>query len=125
MCACSRPSCQRSAIRLLQASSAPHSGYTSVENAIHLPSGDQTGSETPVETRVSGRASPPSSGMRYRFEPSSRLVMKSRDLPSGENTGELSLVSPRVICRAAPVARSISQMCVARFAWGRSLVVTV
>ena len=81
--------------------------------------------ETPVETCVSGRASPPSSGMKYRFEPPARVVTKSSDFPSGENTGEPSLVSPRVSCRVEPLARSISQMCVARLACGRSLVVIV
>src|SRR5215212_1436421 len=48
MCALSLPCSRRSALRLLHASFAPHSGYTSLENAIHFPSGDQIGSATPV-----------------------------------------------------------------------------
>ena len=76
---------------LLQASSAPHSGWISLAKAMYLPSGDQTGFSIPVERATSCRASPPSVGSSQIPWFSPRLATNEISLPSGEKAGDVSL----------------------------------
>src|SRR5256885_9506361 len=107
MCAFNGPFAQASAILLLQASSSPHSGYTSVEKAIHLPSGDHSGSDTPVEILVIFRTEPPPVAITLRLVFPSCVLMKAIHLPSGDHSGEFELLSPSVSWRAFAPSMSI------------------
>src|SRR5215471_16929349 len=112
-------------MRLLHASSFPHSGYTSVENATYCPSGDHNGSETPVEIVVTFLASPPSTGITKRFGSPSRSLIKAIRWPSGEKAGEYSFLSPRVNCRTSDPSMFIIHKWLWRVARGRSEVPSV
>src|SRR5215207_3316350 len=93
----------RASSALLQSSDV-HSGYTSELNAIHLPSGDQTGFAAPVEICVTCFRSSPSGSIRQIWPP----VVYAICLPSGDHRGELFDLSPVVICfRFVPSTRTV------------------
>ncbi len=65
------------------------------------PSGDHTGSPTPIGNVVSWRASPPSSGRRKIWVSSPlRSERNAMAVPSGDQRGELSLCFPWVSGRS-------------------------
>jgi hypothetical protein len=55
-----------------------------------LPSGENTGSETPVGNDVSWRGSPPSIGIRKSCPAPARFELNSSERPSGVNCGAVS-----------------------------------
>src|SRR6185503_19529151 len=75
-------------------SSLSQSGKTSDVNAIHFPSGDQTGAAAPVEIFVTCSLSSPSLSITQTWLP----VVKAIFLPSGDQRGALDDLSPDVNC---------------------------
>src|ERR1044071_64153 len=84
--------------RFLLHSSFSQSGKTSDVNAIHLPSGDQTGAAAPVEIFVTCSLWPPSWSITQTWVP----VVKAIFFPSGDQRGALDERSPDVNCFRPP-----------------------
>src|SRR5262249_41764440 len=78
---------------------AENSGHTAETNARRLPSRDHVGSETPVLTCVSCRASPPSTAMSHNCGVPERVDTNRVDLPSGAQRGWRSFFVVLVNCR--------------------------
>src|ERR1043165_7345292 len=84
--------------RFLLQSSLSQSGSTSDVDAIHLPSGDQTGSAAPVEIFVTCSLWSPSWSITQTWLP----VVYAIFFPSGDQRGALDERSPEVNCFMLP-----------------------
>src|SRR4029077_8367902 len=80
-----------SSLRFLLHPSSLQSGNTADVKAMALPSGDHFTKSAPVESFVSGCASPPSIESKYTCESPLRAERKAIDRPSGDHTGDKSL----------------------------------
>src|SRR5271170_6458076 len=94
-----------------------YSGHTAETKAMRLPSRDQIGSETPVLTVVSWRASPPSRSMIHSSGVPERVETKTTDLPSGDQRGWRSflvvLVSWRRVLPSVDASQRLAEVLLA------------
>src|SRR5271157_1948400 len=88
-----------SRFRLLQASSAPHSGYTSLVNSRFFPSGENRTPSASVGTLVTGLGLPPSGSISQIWELPPRSETKAIRRESGDQRGRELADPSRVICR--------------------------
>src|SRR5436190_21631222 len=103
MCALTLLASASSSRFLLHASSL-QSGRTSEVNAIHLPSGDQTGPATPVDIFVCWFLSSPSLSIVHNWPPVTNAIF----LPSGDQRGADEELWPLVSCFAVPPSIEIT-----------------